>query len=418
MIQVGHAEIDITPAGEVDLSGYVGREQPSMGVRDPITCSALALSDGLRRAVIISCDLIGLTEESIDAVRALVSDRAGAPEPFVLVSCTHTHSAPATVELLGCGAIQREYLAELVPNMARCAMRALSSMAPATLRWGTSQCELGINRRNADGPTPDRTLMALEVETDEDKCVLVRYACHCAVLDGDNREVSADLAGGCRDALADRVGASTVVYLTGACGDVNPAGRGEIGPEEAGAELADAAVVALRAAEPLPDGSRLAYNEISVLLPIAVPPVTQLLADAQREHDLHLECTYAGDSVGRRIHAVREAWARQLAVSAENGTVPEGVPLRVSRLSIGPLTLVGLSAEAFNYFERMVRQAHGDAIFIVGYANGLLGYLPSPEAFPEGGYEVEDAHKFYGGLPLSPEAPAVAMAAIDRVLWT
>jgi len=426
MMMAGFAEVDITPSGEVDLSGYVGREQPSVGVRDPISCTALALSDGMRRAVLVSCDLIGLTYESVDRVRAYVAARAGAPEPYVFVACTHTHSGPATVDLLGCGRLEEGYLLQILPRIAECALAALSSLTPAEIRWGTAESKLAENRRaggagGAGGsqaaPEPDRTVLAVEASAGDGRCAVVRYGCHCVLLDGDNREVSADLAGSCRDELSDRMSGSGVVYLAGACGDVNPAGRGEVSPEQAGADLAEVALSALRLAEPIPQDSRLAYEEVSVVLPVSIPPLEGLLADVRREHDLYIDATYAGEDVERRVHAVREAWASQLAESVRSGRIPEGVPLRVARLSVGPLTFIGIAAEAFDYFDRMVRQAHGDAVFVVGYANGLVGYLPSPEAFDEGGYEVEDAHKFYGGLPLSPDAPAVALAAIDRLLW-
>ena len=33
--------------------------------------------------------------------------------------------------------------------------------------------------------------------------------------------------------------------------------------------------------------------------------------------------------------------------------------------------------------------------FFLGYSNGCVGYLPTPEAFPEGGMEVYESHKNY-----------------------
>ena len=36
--------------------------------------------------------------------------------------------------------------------------------------------------------------------------------------------------------------------------------------------------------------------------------------------------------------------------------------------------------------------------FVVGYANGNVGYIQTAAAFEDGGYEVESAHKFYYGV--------------------
>jgi hypothetical protein len=33
--------------------------------------------------------------------------------------------------------------------------------------------------------------------------------------------------------------------------------------------------------------------------------------------------------------------------------------------------------------------------FFLGYSNGCLGYLPTPEAFDEGGMEVNESHQNY-----------------------
>ena len=77
---------------------------------------------------------------------------------------------------------------------------------------------------------------------------------------------------------------------------------------------------------------RLAYDEVSVILPVSIPPLEKLLADAKSEHDLYIDATYAGDDVERRVHGVRDAWASRLADSVRSGRLPEGVPLRVARL--------------------------------------------------------------------------------------
>jgi hypothetical protein len=41
---------------------------------------------------------------------------------------------------------------------------------------------------------------------------------------------------------------------------------------------------------------------------------------------------------------------------------------------------------------------------VAGYTNGCIGYMPTPEAIEQGGYEVDTAHKLYDIAPLAPSA--------------
>jgi len=40
----------------------------------------------------------------------------------------------------------------------------------------------------------------------------------------------------------------------------------------------------------------------------------------------------------------------------------------------------------------------------MAYANGNIGYIPDARAYPEGGYEVDHAIRFYGDTMLAPES--------------
>ena len=56
-------------------------------------------------------------------------------------------------------------------------------------------------------------------------------------------------------------------------------------------------------------------------------------------------------------------------------------------MSIGPVRWIGLPGEPFVETGLALKQA--GATFVVGYANGYVGYLPIRRAYDEGGYEVE-----------------------------
>ena len=79
-----------------------------------------------------------------------------------------------------------------------------------------------MNRRDPDGPA-DTVLRVILFDSDEGPVAcLLNFACHATVLDGRNLMLSAEFPGvACR--IVEQATGAGVVYLNGACGDVNPA---------------------------------------------------------------------------------------------------------------------------------------------------------------------------------------------------
>src|SRR5262245_22908440 len=59
-LNVGVAEIDITPDEPIRLTGYGNRVEPTSDVRQRLRARAMAFGDGRRAAVLITADLIGV----------------------------------------------------------------------------------------------------------------------------------------------------------------------------------------------------------------------------------------------------------------------------------------------------------------------------------------------------------------------
>ena len=77
---------------------------------------------------------------------------------------------------------------------------------------------------------------------------------------------------------------------------------------------------------------------------------------------------------------------------------------------------MGANAEIFSQFTDILRAHSNQPIYLVGYANGDIGYLPTRAAYAEGGYEVDVAHLFYGGFrPQAGGLELLARAATDLV---
>ena len=76
--QVGVAQIDITPAYPVRLSGFGFRRIESEGITHAIWAKALAIDDGKEGpAVLITTDNLGVPDELVNEVAARLRKRAG-----------------------------------------------------------------------------------------------------------------------------------------------------------------------------------------------------------------------------------------------------------------------------------------------------------------------------------------------------
>src|SRR5687767_6259620 len=77
-LQVGLAEIDITPPVGYRMDGYF-TERLATGQRDPLKAKALVFQQGATRAAIVVCDLLGMPLSMSRDVRALAAKRTGIP---------------------------------------------------------------------------------------------------------------------------------------------------------------------------------------------------------------------------------------------------------------------------------------------------------------------------------------------------
>lgn len=375
MLFAGGSKIDITPSRPCHLSGYAARIQPSLGVHDPIHVRAVALSDGAQTAVLVSCDLLGFEVGFSDALRQRVC--AETPADYCLLACTHTHGAPAPMPLIECGDVDMEWLRWAEGQVVQCAKAACDALRPSTALCAYGGADVAMNRRAYVGgrtlhlstvdqrpeevpPGPvDRTLAVVSLQGQDGSGVatLVNYACHAVCLGHDNRLITADYPGVLTAVLSADASLGMPVFLQGACGDINPAvtHRGFDSAQAVGLELAEQTKRAL--ANPVATGDGpVRFSERRLGLPIL--------------------------------------------------GVDEKVSAPVCALACGRFAIVGLPGEVFVQLGAEIRSRSPFPVtLIVGYANGDIGYVPTRSAYPEGGYEVDDAYRYYGyPAPLAPEA--------------
>jgi len=248
-LKAGIARVEITPSTFMPMYGYANRKcGPANGTHDPLFAKVLVLEAGGSRMALVTADVGSLVSENL---RRDVASKLGIP--VLLLSASHTHSAPAFLPFGSAPAEGGEaaaYLTELERKIFGAIEAASRSMFPARLGIGKGSLQLGYNRLlvredgraralfdNLDripyGPVdPEVVLLRVEDAEGRPKALLIHYAAHAVVLGPRSCKYSADYPGVVQSAVEKELAGTQVMFVQGGAGDINPLFQGRSGREE------------------------------------------------------------------------------------------------------------------------------------------------------------------------------------------
>lgn len=423
-LAAGFAAHEITPAGPVEQSGFVARTAKSVGVHDPLYARAAVLADGPDRAALLVLDVIGVDADLTREIRAAVAATAGVPAERIAVLATHTHGAPAVLRRSQLGEVSPAYLQWVVEGAAAAASAAADRLEACEVRHARGQqAEVARNRRDPAGATnPAVDVLRFDAGG---RCLglLVSYACHPVVLGADNLLITRDYPGYVVDALEEAVPGAVALFATGCAGQLNTGHRAHDSwsaaaaprrtfaeAERIGGLITAAALGAARdasAGAPLPYAPlRVASEHVRVALAPDPTPTASWAAELAAE--------LAADDVPPERRAVLEAYLNWAEAAGDAEAVLE---LELQAFAICGRALAIYPGEAFvEYGLRLERRFPG-RVTALAYGNNAPGYLPTRAAHTEGGYEVQEAHRFYGQPgPVAPEAEDTLIEAMARLV--
>lgn len=406
MIPVGVATVDITPPAGLPMAGFGARTEPAIGSHDPLTVRALAVGD----TALVVVDVIGLHE----AMSARIRARCSLPDDRVVITALHNHGGPCVMDGRAGGPDDPAYIARLEQACIDAVDRAVAGQEPASLSVGIGP-DPGVarNRRHPGGIVdPAVPVLRMRRADGSPLAVLVGYACHPVVLGADNRLWTADYPHYVRQTIEAACPGATAIFLTGCAGDANTGhsayasqtlaasdARSFAMAERLGRRIGEAAL----AAPETPCGDKIFATGCSVTLRFdrrETQPLRQLAASWRAEAEI--------EPARKPLLGAWIKWAEHWADRA----IPEGWTGRVSVLDWGGVPLVAMPGEVFAETGIAIRKSLGNApAFVFSYADAVPGYIPSAGEFRFGGYEVDEAHRYFG-LPAA-FAPGSAEALAD-----
>lgn len=406
-LRAGVRRVDITPVKPVWMGGYAYRDGPSLGVRDPLYATALALDDEDGAGVmLISADLVACTGITVE-VRARLSAELGLPISHIMLCASHTHSGPLTQRFLGMGEFPAEYAGWLVERLTEAASAARNALVPVSLHFGKGTCEANRLRRvwpknklpfDPDpAPDIDRSA-AIILLTDlgaKPIAAVYSYAMHPVTLGGSNRLFSADWVGSASRHIEARIGVP-VVFLQGCAGEINPtATASPEATEQIGTMVGVALVRLLDALSPIESSPLRACSQTAELPTQPLPPRIDLEAELAAAIATRDRGRAENVSIGHRLeNDARVEYAAKRCAWGVRG-VPK-VRTELQLFEIGRCRVLAIGAEPFSAYGRdFVTQTGDRPLIVAGYANSVFGYLPTAADFRFGGYEVSGAEFWY-----------------------
>jgi len=420
-MSVGVGSVVITPDKPIWLSGYASRKAPSDGKVQDIYAKAMAFEDAEgERTVIVTTDLIGLTRNLSARTAALASEKLGIPRERLMLTASHTHSAPALRENLGTMyALDDEQTrrvneySEVIPSRIVEAIKiAVDDLEAGSAHWGHGEAGFAVNRRqynqggvslgvNPIGPVDHDVPTIVAKRADGTiKGVLFGYACHNTTLDF--QQISGDYAGFAQAYVESAMPGVIAMFASGCGADANPNPRRTLAlARQHGTELGVAVLTAMRGdLNELSRPIRATYDEVT--LELSEPP-TRAELDAQ----LNSDNVY----IQRRATSLIEEFEA-------NGALKTTYPYPIQVFQFGDtLQVTALGGEVVvDYALRIKHELGRDNQFIIGYANDVMAYIPSLRVLREGGYESDTSMIYYGFYgPWSTTVEDIVMDGVWRL---
>jgi len=414
MLKAGSAVVDITPEDSQFLFGYPHVERYSTAVNNPLLSSSLFLDNGNNNIMFIANDIIFIDRDLVFRVRRRISKETGMNEGSIMITATHTHSGPITVNYLSnmsdpiVPEADPEYLKLLEDGIVESGINAFRSSRPARIGLAVADGRgVGTNRRDPSGPADPQVPVLLVKEADSDvfiACMLV-YSMHPTVLHEDSTLISGDFPSFTREYLQNVLlgDGCPVLYHTGPEGNQSPR---HVTSSNTFPEAKRLGEMLGRRIESVIGGIEyLSSVELSRDREFITPSIKEMPSLPAAETHLKkavekLELLRGNGSSSQDVRTAECDWfgaeeTVTLAKAAESGIVKKYaetcLPAEVHVLKIGDWYFAGWPGEVFIEFSLEAKAEH-ENLFIINLANGeFQGYIVTPEAEKEGGYEASNA---------------------------
>lgn len=445
VFRAGAADVDISPKTlpVIVSGGFVERIGDQL--QDRLASRALVLDDGTNRLAIAVVDTLMMTRELIDQIKSLAQQKTGIRAENMLISATHSHSAPSVMGCLGTP-VDEVYLKGFAELVASSIESANQRLQPARIGWAAvndeehNHCRRWIFRPDRMPPDPfgqitvrahmhpgyespnhvgpsgpaDTGLSLLAVQTPQGKplAVLANYAFHYFGA----APVSSDVCGRFGATLAPLIQAELIKTADSDTPFVGIMSQGTSGDSMWMDYSRPAQSISMaQYVEGLAKSACEAYRSVKFLDWVPLQVAESKLTLARRAPD-----------------DARLAWAREI-VKSMGDRVPRNqqevyaceqiylhdrpqAELKLQAIRIGDLGITAIPCETFGITGlKLKKRSPLPVTFNIELANGAEGYIPPPEQHALGGYTTWPARTAGLEVQAEPKIVATLLELLERV---
>lgn len=416
-MKAGFYEIDITPPPGTLKIGWL-RKVIGTKILDPIFARVAVFENGDRYISFVQLDTLCVRWSTTNEIRKRIRNKYNIDGNCIMVTATHNHAGPAVANV---GDVPRDekYMEEMVEKTSEAFGYALKNMTEAeigfnsvfefdiahnrrvVMRDGTVRTHGSFKDKNAlyiEGPIdPEVAVIAVKSRKGDKVGCLVNFSCHPTHFGGEDI-ISAGFPGVMAKVLKEK-GWHAALFLNGPSGNIhtsNPATGGGMSMEEAGkklAEDAERAIEGMHFEKDLP----LFYCSETVNLPYR---------------------RYTKEEVDGKIRGSQRfidsaIYDRGMPALLDRIKTRKVQPAEIQVLSIGNIDIAAFPAEYFVEFALSIKEAvYPRHALAVATANGMVGYVPTKNAFLRGGYETT----FAASSRMAPEAGDIMLETAKRLI--
>lgn len=409
-LEAGAATVDISPTKLPAIRNGGFLQTMADRVDDPLHARALVLKSGDTTVALCVVDSCMLPTDVCGSIKALVTKELSLKTEHILISSTHTHSAPGAMAMCLGTRKDEAYTAQMIPQVAEAIVKAHAALTPAKAGWAKvdahafTNCRRWIRRPDkmiADpfgevsvrammhpgyespdvvGPSgpidPQLSILSLvRADNDEPIAMMANFSMHYF---GAGPGFSADYFGELAGLMEKSLGGNAVGLVSqGTSGDLHYMDYSrpqdpELTRSKYAAGLAGIALNARKGIQHR-TGLPLAMAEAKL-------PLSRRLPSKER---LAWAAPINAARAGAVPESKEEVYAEQAAWIHAN---PE-TTLVLQALRLGDLAITALPNEVFGITGLKLKgQSPLPFTFNIELANGAEGYIPPPEQHHLGGY--------------------------------
>ncbi len=435
--RAGCAVVDISPRVLPAIRNGGFLEQSSSRLDDPLHVRCLALSDGKQILVLAIVDSCMIPRDVCDAIKDLVFRATKLSPANILISATHTHSAPSVMDFCLGSRKDQVYSEQLIRQVTQGIVAAVDNLRPARIGWTVvdapehTQCRRWLKHPAAiavdpfnqltvrammhpgyqnpeytgpAGPVDSQlSLISVQAADGQPLCLLANYSMHYF---GSGDGFSADYFGDFAEIIEkqlqphpvnDQSAQVLAIMSQGTSGDQHWMDYSKPQkPDYTRRQYSeDLAAIALNAID------TIQYRDM-VCLRVAETRIN-LLRRLPGEERLVWAREINAKRGDRRPNGLPEVYAEQAVWLHEN---PE-TEILLQAVRIGDLAIAAIPNEVFGITGlKLKAQSPLQPLINFELANGAEGYIPPPEQHALGGYTTWPART--AGLEVNAEPKIVA----------